>query len=124
MTFLAFIYLLIVLLCCNQFAAYQLTLVLYWTPLEDRLDWVSDESNSSSVFFRDHFRSRRNELEWESSCMAQDPEWHSDLAAMPVYAALIELSEDYVLDEVLDEPEEHCSLLLLDSSDAVGKRGY
>lgn len=56
--------------------------------------------------------------------MAQDPEWHSDLAAMPVYAALIELSEDYILDEVLDAPEEHCSLLLLASSDAVGKRGY
>ena len=79
-TFLAYIYLSIVPLFCDQFAAYQLTLVLYWTPLEDRLDCASDESNSLSVFFRNHFRSRRDELEWESSCMAQDPEWLSDLA--------------------------------------------
>lgn len=123
-TFLACIYLSIVLLFCNQFATYQLTLVLYWTPLEDRLDCASDESNSLSAFFRNHFRSRRDELEWESSCMAQDPEWHSDLAAIPVYAALIALPEDCAPSEVLDAPEEHCSLLLIDSSGAVGKRGY
>ena len=41
-TFLACIYLSIVLLFCDQFAAYQLTLALYWTPLEDRLDCASD----------------------------------------------------------------------------------
>lgn len=56
--------------------------------------------------------------------MVQDPEWHSDLAAIPVYAALIALPEDCVPGEVLDALGEHCSLLLIDSSDAVGKRGY
>ena len=71
----------------NQLAAYQLTLALSWTLLEESQDGASRESNSLCGFFHDHSESPKAELVWESSCTAHTHDWNSALTVTPTHAA-------------------------------------